>query len=541
MRAATIITGARVHPVVPGRPDAEALAIADGRILALGTAQDMEALAGPATRRIELDGGLVLPGFQDAHAHPLHGGLASLRCDLYATTTADEHLEAIRRYAAEHPEREWIVGGGWSMDDFGGAMPPRTLLDEVLPGRPVMLETRDGHTAWLSTRALELAGITAATPDPPGGGIDREPGGTPSGTLQELAIRLVERVLPATTQAEWDEAFVLMQRELHRLGITAVQEASATPELVDAYLRAAVAGTVTLRIEANLAWVPERGPDQLAELVERRASSTQGRVRLRGAKLFQDGVVESFTAAMLDPYRDAEGRIRDTSGHSLYPPDDLTRIVTALDREGFQVHIHTIGDRAVREALDALEAAARANGDRDSRHHLAHLQFVQPGDIPRLARGGVGANVTPLWAVRSGYVEELTLPFVSPAAAAAMYPLGSLHRAGVRLAFGSDWPVSTPDPLAQLEVALSRRPPGEPTAEPLLPDEALDLRTAIHAATAGAAWVNGLDDVTGTLEPGKLADLVVLDLDLLAQGAPPPSAAAVVLTLVEGETVHDAR
>jgi hypothetical protein len=420
-------------------------------------------------------------------------------------------------------------------------MPSRALLDAAAPGRPVVLETRDGHTSWLSSRALELAGIGPSTPDPPGGVIDREPDGTPSGTLQELATRLVDQVLPATTAAEWDEALLRMQAELHRLGITACQEAAADEELVAAYLRAAHAGRLTLRIEGNLAWSPDRGLDQLADLVERRAAAQAPRVRLRGAKLFQDGVVENGTAAMLEPYRGGGGAGPDRRGLSLYPPAELDAIVTALDREGFQVHVHTIGDRAVHEALDAIEAAARANGRRDARHHLAHVQFAQPADVARFVELDVVANVTPLWAVRSGYVEELTLPFVSEHAAACLYPFGTLHAAGARLAFGSDWPVSTPDPLVQLEVAVTRRPPGEPDAEPLLQGEALDLPTVIHAATAGAAFVNRLDADTGTLEPGKLADLVVVDVDLLAPDAAPPTAASVVLTLVEGRIVHDAR
>lgn len=541
MRAETILTGGRVHPVAPGAADAEALAVAGGRIVAVGTARELAELAGPSTSTIDVAGGLVLPGFQDAHAHPLHGGLASLRCDLYGSSSAAEHLDAVRRYAAEHPDREWIVGGGWSMDDFGGAMPSRALLDAAVPGRPVVLETRDGHTSWLSSRALELAGIGRSTPDPAGGVIDREPGGTPSGTLQELATRLVDRVLPATTAAEWDEALVRMQTELHRLGITACQEAAADEELVAAYLRAAQAGRLTLRMEGNLTWSPGRGLDQLADLVARREAAQAPRVRMRGAKLFQDGVVENGTAGMLEPYRGGGGAGPDRRGLSLYPPAELDAIVTALDAEGFQVHLHTIGDRAVREALDAIEAARRVNGRRDARHHLAHVQFAHPVDVARFAELDVVANVTPLWAVSSGYVEELTLPFVSERAAACMYPFGTLHAAGARLAFGSDWPVSTPDPLVQLEVAVTRCPPNSTDAEPLLPSERLDLRTAIGAATAGAAFVNGLDAETGTLEPGKLADLVVVDTDLLSPGAAPPTAASVVLTLVEGEIVHDGR
>jgi predicted amidohydrolase YtcJ len=541
VHADLVLTNGCVHPVAPGASDGEAVAIAGGRIVAFGSTAEIVELAGPATEVIDLEGGLVLPGFQDAHIHLAGSGLELLQCDLNESTSPGEHLATIARYAAEHPDDEWIVGGGWSMDDFGGPMPARHLLDEAVPGRAVALTTRDAHSLWASTRAFELAGIGAATPDPPGGVIEREPDGTPAGTVHELAIRLFEKVLPEPSQADRDEGFRRAQSIMLRLGITACQEANGWPALVETYRRAVERGELTLRLEGNLAWDPERGHEQLVELVERRAAARRGRMRMRGAKLFQDGVMENFTAGMLEPYLGADAAPTDNAGLSLYPPDELDRIVTALDAEGFQVHVHALGERAVREALDALEAALRANGSRDARHHLAHLQVVRPDDLPRFAGLGVVANVTPYWAVLSGYVADLTLPYVSEDAGRRMYPFASLHRAGARLAFGSDWSVSTPDPLLQLEVAVSRMLPEEPDAEPFLPDERLDLRTAIAAATLGSAYVNGLDDVTGTIEPGKLADLVVLRDDILAPGGPSPSETDVALTLVEGEIAYDGR
>jgi predicted amidohydrolase YtcJ len=540
VRADLILTNGRVHPVAPGVPDAEAVAIAGGRIVALGTAAEVGELADPATEVIDLASGLVLPGFQDAHIHLAESGLELLRCDLHESPSPEEHLRTIARYAAEHPAEEWIVGGGWSMDDFGGPMPTRRPLDEAVPGRAIALTARDGHSLWASTRAFELAAIGAGTPDPPGGVIERESDGTPAGTVHELAIRLFEKVLPEPSQADRDEGFRRAQAIMLGLGITACQEANGWPAIVDTYVRAAERGELVLRLEGNLAWDPERGRDQLAELVERRAAARRGRVRMRGAKLFQDGVMENFTAGMLEPYLGPDGAPTDNAGLSLYPPDELARIVASLDGEGFQVHVHALGERAVREALDALAAARRANGARDARHHLAHLQVVHSDDLSRFSELGVVANVTPYWAVRSGYVTDLTLPFVSGDAGRRMYPFASLHRAGTRLAFGSDWSVSTPDPLLQLEVAVERRLPEEPDAEPFLPGERLDLRTAIAAQTLGSAYVNGLDDATGTIEPGKLADLVVLRDDILAAGGPPPAQTRVALTFLEGAIVHDA-
>ena len=474
MTADRVFLGGRMHdPTAPaGAPAPDALAVAAGRIVAIGRVDEIAPLVGAATDVVRLDGGMLLPGFQDAHLHPLHGGLASLRCDLYATSRPDDHLAVIRAYAAARPHDDWLLGGGWSMDDFGGAMPSRRLLDEAAPGRAVALENRDGHSTWLSTAALERAGLFGEVALPHGAVVEREPDGTPAGTVHELGGWLEQRVLPPTAPADWDLALLGMQRELHALGITAIHEANATPELVEAYVRASEAGRLTIRVEGSLAWVP-------AEATTSSRISSSSAARRWGSGCGCAGPSSSRTASSRarrrrcsSPDRSVPGLAPDATGASLYAPGDLRRIVEALDREGFQVHVHTIGDRAVREALDALEAARAANGVRDARHHLAHVQFVHADDVPRFAALDVTANVTPLWAVSSGYVADLTLPFVTERAGATMYPFGSLHRAGARLAFGSDWSVSSPDPLLQLEVAVSRTLPGEKRWRPSCPTSA---------------------------------------------------------------------
>ena len=521
--------------VLTGGSGVEALAVREGRIAAVGTAGEIQALVGPRTRVLELGGRTVLPGFQDAHLHPPHGGLSKLQCDLHDCLSREACLAAIARYASEHEEHEWIVGDGWSMDSFAGGTPSRDDLDAVVGGRPAFLTNRDGHGAWVSSRALALAGVDAQTADPPDGRIERDPTGAPQGTLHEGAMELVERLLPATTAEEWEEGIRLAQAELHSLGITAWQDATVTAETLAAYRALAERGELTMRTEGNLLWDRARGEEQVEELVELRGQGSLGRLRIRGAKIFQDGVAENFTAAMLEPYVDSANR-----GISMHEPEELARMVTLLDAEGFQVHAHTIGDRAVRESLDAVQAAQRANGRRDARHHLAHIQFVHPDDMPRFRELGVVANAQPYWACREAYVTELTEPFVGPERVAYMYPFGSLHRAGARLAFGSDWTVSTPDPLQQLEVAVNRIRPDDRGAEPLLPDEALDLSTALAAFTSGSAYVNFLEGKTGSLEPGKLADLVVLDRDLFEIPGAQVADARVLLTLVEGEAVYAA-
>ena len=529
-----VLTGGKVFTADAALTVAEAVAVRDGRIAWLGPAAEAADQVGPGTRVLELDGRTVLPGFQDAHCHPAESGVDLGRCALNDAHSREACLETIARYAAEHPELDWIRGSGWSIDSFEHGTPGRADLDAILPDRPAFLENRDGHGGWVNSRALALAGITRDTPDPSGGRIERDSAGEPQGTLHEHAMDLVTGLLPPTTQEEWETGIMRAQALYHELGITAWQDARIDdPAQMAAYLAVAGRGDLTMRVEGNLLWDRKRGLEQIEELQALRAEGHVGRLRIRGAKIFADGVLENFTAALLEPYVGT-----DNHGISMLTAEELERAVVALDADGFQVHVHTIGDLAVRDALDAVEAAARANGRRDARHHFAHLQLVHPDDLPRFAELGVVANVSPLWACNSGYVDELTVPFIGPERSARMYPFGSLLRAGARLAFGSDWSVSTPDPLPQLEVAVTRISPETRDREPLLPGEALDLPTALQAFTAGSAYVNFLDAETGTIEPGKLADLVVLDRDVLDPGAGPIGDARMLLTLSEGEAVH---
>jgi len=528
-----VLTGGNVFTADTASTVVEAVAVRDGHISWVGPADEAEAQAGPETQVLDLEGRTVLPGFQDAHLHPAEGGLSALRCDLHGTESREACLETIARYAAEHPDLDWIVGSGWSIDSFAGGTPTRADLDAVVPDRPAFFDNRDGHDGWANTVALAAAGISRETPDPPGGRIERLQSGEPQGTLHEDAMHVVMKMLPPTTHEEWERAILDAQAQHHALGITAWQDARVEAETLAAYRSLAERGELTMRVEGNLLWDRERGDDQLEELVELRSVGSVGRLRIRGAKIFTDGVLENFTGALLEPYVGT-----DNHGISMVAREDLLRIVTLLDARDFQVHMHTIGDRAVRDALDAVQAAQEANGRRDMRHHLAHLQLVHPDDLPRFAELGVVANVSPYWACRSGYVEELTEPFIGPERSARMYPFGSLLRAGARLAFGSDWTVSTANPLLEIEVAVTRIAPDTRWLEPLLPEEGLDLATALTTFTAGSAYVNFLEGETGTLEPSKSADLVVLDRDVLDPGAGPIGDASVVLTLLAGEAVY---
>jgi predicted amidohydrolase YtcJ len=351
---------------------------------------------------------------------------------------------------------------------------------------------------------------------------------------------LVARHLPPTSPDELADALLESQRYLHSLGITAWQDAWVTEEDQAAYLALAGSGRLTARVVGALWWDRSRGLEQVEELVERRARGQLGRYAATSVKLMVDGIVENQTAGMLAPYFDLHGRLTANAGLSFIDPETLKAAVTRLDALGFQPHFHALGDRAVREALDAVEAARTANGWSDARPHLAHLQVVHGADLPRFRRLGALANAQPYWAVHEAQMDELTLPVLGPEVAARQYPWRSLRRHGATLVMGSDWSVSTPDPFIQMEVAVTRvSDESREVKPPFLPEERLELVDILTAATAGSAYANHLDE-TGTLAPGRLADLAILDRDLFDPGQGPIGETHVLATFVEGAVVHEA-
>ena len=490
---------------------------------------------------VDLDGGLLAPGFTDAHVHPIQGGLERLRCDLSEHETREEYLAAIRAYADSHPDVAWILGGGWAMPAFPGGTPLAADLDPVVPDRPVFLPNRDHHGAWVNTRALEIAGVTRETPDPPDGRIERDADGNPSGTLHEGATALVSRHLPRTTGADYRAALLAGQAYLHSLGVTSWQDAivgsySGMDDPASTYVEAAASGELRSHVVGALWWDRRQGVEQVADLVGRREALTGGRFRATTVKVMQDGVAENGTAALLEPYLDRCGHATDNTGHSFLDAQAVKDAVAALDAAGFQVHVHTIGDRAVRETLDAMVGTDPAR-----RHHVAHLQLIHPDDVPRFAELGVAANMQALWACHDEQMVDLTLPFLGEERSTWQYPFGALHRAGARVVAGSDWPVSTPDPLAAIHTAVTRTAYGDTGragTDPFLPEQALPLEVAFAAYTSGSAWVNHRDDA-GVVEVGAIADLVVLDRDPFAGPPEEIGAARVVSTWIDGEPVHD--
>jgi hypothetical protein len=537
------LVGGAVYTVDAARSWAEAVAIRAGRIVYVGSDAGIRPFVGEKTRVLELAGRMLLPGFQDAHVHPVSGGLELGLCDLNDLATQAAVVEKVRACAAEQPG-EWLVGGGWALPIFPGGNPSRALLDELSPKRPAYLSAADGHSAWVNSRALALAGVGAKTPDPPNGRIERESGsGEPTGTLRESAMDLVAKLLPAATPAELEAGLARAIAYLNRLGITAVQEASADRPGLLAYRATERRGALTLRVVAALgsARIAEELPPETrsdpeaiaSRLAELRSEFASARLRPTAAKIFADGVIEARTAAMLEPYLDRGG----WRGEPNLPPGELDALVAALVRQGFSVHIHAIGDRAVRLSLDALEATGARRGDGRGRHQLAHIQVIQPEDMPRFRTLGVTANFQPLWAYADPYITDLTLPALAPATARRIYPIGSAEEAGAPLAFGSDWSVTSADPLRGIQVAVTRQGL-DGTPEPFLPNEAIRLDTALAAYTIGAARALGLETETGSIEVGKLADLVVLSHDLFALPPGRIATARVLLTLLDGTPVH---
>ncbi|MDH5312120.1 MAG: amidohydrolase family protein [Gammaproteobacteria bacterium] len=536
--ADTVFVNGRVYTVDTARSWAEAVAVSGDRIVYVGANDGALALAGDATAVVDLGGRMMLPGFQDSHIHPLSGGVEASACDLNAVTGITEYRSIIAEYAAANPDVPWILGGGWAMSDFGpGGAPHKGILDELVPDRPVFLSSRDGHSGWANSRALEIAGITRDTPDPEDGRIDRDPeSGEPIGALQEGAMSLVTRHIPPTSDEVREAGLRYSVKMLNGLGITSMQEAAVQEDAIRAYKALESRGELTMRVVGSIWWDRDRGIEQVDELVALREKYDNGGLfRPTTVKIMQDGVMENYTAVMLEPYLVPSG----TRGIPMLEPELLKRAVTALDAAGFQVHFHAIGDGAVRQCLDAVEEAEIVNGGHGHRHHISHLQMIDPADIPRFAELQVIANFQPLWAYPDEYVTELTIPFIGEERARWMYPIRSVQEAGGTIAFGSDWSVSTPNVFHQVETAVTRMSStGEPAGETLNPQEAIDLASAIDAFTINAAFLNKHEDQTGSIEVGKLADLIVLDRNLFEIDPQEVSETTVLLTVFGGEPVH---
>jgi len=534
--ADAVYRNGRIYTVDAERSWAEAVAVSGGRIVYVGSNDGADAHIGSGTQVVDLHGRMMLPGLQDSHIHPIGGGVEASACSLNGLPGLPEYRTAIAEYAAAHPDVPWILGGGWAMSVFGpGGSPDRAIIDELVPDRPVFLTSQDGHTGWANSVALDIAGITKDTPDPVDGRIDRDPEtGEPSGALQEGAMKLMTRHIPASTLEDRLAGLRYSIEMLNGYGITAIQDAIVDEEALATYKAMEDRGGLSLHVVGAIWWDRDRGMEQVPEIIALRDKYSHGEIDAGTVKIMQDGVMENYTAAMLEPYLVPSG----TRGIPMVEPALLRKVVTRLDAEGFQVHFHAIGDAAIRQCLDAVEEALLENGQLGHRHHIAHLQLIDPDDIPRFGELDVVANFQPLWAYADPYITELTIPFIGEERARWMYPIKSVQDAGGRIAFGSDWSVSSANPYHEMETAITRKSSEDSDMDSFLPEQRIDLETAIAAFTINAAFVNRNEDDTGSIETGKSADLVVLDQNLFEIEPADISETRALLTLFEGRPVH---
>lgn len=518
---------------------AEALAVGGNQIVRVGSNREIKRLRRRATQVIDAHGATVMPGVNDAHTHLISGGLALDRVNLLDAVTLDQIERTIREFADTHPDRHWVLGRGWYYQPFPGGLPTRELLDRVVPDRPASMVAYDGHTSWVNSKALEIAGITARTPNPKNGVIVKDPKtGEPTGVLKEAAQALVNSQIPEPTREERLRAIRGAIAEAHRFGVTSVQNASGSADDFSLYDEIRKAGDLRLRIYNALSASGEFDEATADRFDEVRKQFPDDPLLKAGiVKLMIDGVIESHTAAMLAPYENHK-----SSGTPMMTAEDLNRIVTMLDARGWQVMIHAIGDRGIRMALDAYEEAAKVNPapPRGRRHRIEHIESTDPADMARFAALGVIASMQPFHANPSPNQIDVWAANIGPERASRGWVYGRISVAGGRLAFGSDWPVVTIDPRLGINMAVNRTTPDGIPPGGWYPSEKLPLAKVVEAYTSGAAYAAFDENRKGTLAPGMLADIVILSADIFAL---PPARlldAVVTTTIFDGKVVYTA-
>ena len=536
-----VLTNGKIYTVDDDVPWASAVAIGNGRIQSVGDADEVAARIGAATTVVDLGGRLVLPSFGDAHVHPVLGGISFAQCSIHDGTSVEHYLSMVSDCIEEAPGNGVVFGRGWGPGLFPpDGIPHKSLLDEVAPDRPVILKSTGGHSIWLNSKALELAGITDDTPDPPNGRIDRDSEtGEAIGGLQESAMDLVAAHIPSPTGKQLEDALVYAVDHFNRLGITNWLDAGVevladgSSPTIDAYKTVQQDGKLNMNVAVSLKWENDRGNEQIETLLTASKRAQESGIRADSVKFYLDGVLVQRTAAVLHPYMGTA----DEYGELQIPADQLADAVATLDVQGFQIFIHALGDRAVRKALDVIEESQLNGAEADPRHLIAHLSLIDPADQPRFGELNVAANFQPLWACDHAYM-RLTAEQVGDVRMRHTYPANSVLSSGGRLAYGADWPVASANPFEGLEVAVSRREPGMPDTNPLYEHEGVTLEEAIRGYTIEVARVTDLAEETGSLSVGKSADLIVVDQDIFSVPTHQISKTGVLLTLFRGRAVH---
>jgi len=525
-----IISNARVWTVDHAHPSAEALAIKGDRILAVGTATEIEAWRSSSTRTIDARGRLVLPGFDDAHIHLLTGALQLTNVDLKDASSPQELARRIGERAESAPG-QWVVGGNWDEQAWTPArLPTKELIDPLTPDTPVFVSRCDAHMALANTVALKLAGVTAKTPDPPGGAIVRDARGNPSGLLKDAAMAYVEKIIPPPTPEQRAGAVKLAMRHMAELGVTSVQDMGPSPDDLEAYAALAAKGDLTTRIYAaplETAWVERMRSGTAKEFSE-------PFLRTRALKGFADGSLGSTTAYFFEPYADAP-RTCGLLSDEMQPLEGMRSRLAQADRAGKQLCIHAIGDRAISMVLDLAADVERANGVRDRRFRIEHAQHMARRDFARFASLNVIASVQPYHAIDDGRWAEKR---IGPERAKTTYPFRSLLDHRVRLAIGTDWPVAPLNPMLGIYAAATRATLDGKRPGGWVPEQKISVVEAIEAYTMGAAYAEFAEKEKGSITPGKLADLVMLSEDVLRIDPAAVRNVKVEMTIVGGQVVY---
>lgn len=529
-----ILTNGAIYTVDAARSWAQALAVRNGKIVFVGTTPGAAEFQGPETKVIDLKGKMVLPGLHDSHVHLVDGGVDLGTCTLLDCKTRDAVFKKIKDFAETHKDSKWVRGSGWNLPVFKDGHPKKKELDDLVPDRPAWFESQDYHSGWANSKALELAGITKQTKDPEGGRIERDSKGEPTGTLRESAMKLVSQVVPEREDKEYFSGLERGQKLANSFGITSIQDAWTSDKLLNAYSSFDQADKLTVKVTTAIEVKAEGADEQINQVIRKKKETVGKKLRVTSAKLFADGVIEACTAALLAPYRGRDG----DAGKLLFTPEQMNSAVEKLAENGIQVHIHAIGDRAVRTSLDAFENASKKNQGVHLRHHIAHLEMVTAQDIPRFRQLQVCPNVQPFWAQQDAYVKDLTEPVLGKERSQHLYPIGSLAASGAVLVAGSDWPVSSLNPFDAIEVAIRRREPGNMKVAAWLPDEAADLATMIAAYTINGAYVQHQEKLTGSLEVGKAADFIFIDKNLFEIPTEEIHNTTVLWTVLDGKEVH---
>jgi len=540
--AELVLKNGIIHTMNGAGDRAEALAVKDGKFLVIGTNREIDRFVGKETKVIDLGGKLVLPGFIDSHCHPSAAIEQFGAAALFGMRSVADYQKAIVDFVKAHPGAAVIRGSGWSNTVFGQAGPDKAILDEVVRDLPVALSSEDGHSTWVNSRTLRLAGVTKATQNPPGGIIERDPKtGEPNGTLRESAADLVSKIIPDYTVEELARGLEEYQTMALAFGITTAHDASLGVGGNDlkAYKALERAAKLRMRFRASLYTDPEKGLEQVREQAAERDRNTGPLFKTRAAKIFIDGVIEGGTAYLKEPYAHKPG----FRGEPLWAPEALDALCASLDKAGFQLHFHAIGDAAVAEALDGIAYAAKVNGGRDARPMLTHLQLVSPEDVLCFKALGAVAVTQPFWFMKDDCYSNIQVPYLGLKRADEEYPMESFFKAGATVTSSSDYTVTIPcDPLQAIQIGMTRSFPGltEPGAV-LWPAEKASLEQMIASFTINGAYANFLENTTGTIEPGKSADLVILDKNLFDLPADKIGTAKVILTLFEGREASPKR